>query len=134
MFRNGCIHFISFAFYRAHETEKVQKNRLANDNATQKTKYASLSPNSKRLRNQKRTENRRLKRKEKFQMWKKMWIPKLTILVMCGKLLSNLSWWKCDYEKLRERNIQERNNLLEKLKIDKLKEALKVKPVSNNLK
>ena len=40
----------------------------------------------------------------------------------------------CEYEKLRERNIQERNNLLEKLKIDKLKEALKVKPVSNNLK
>ena len=58
--------FISFAFYRAHETENVRKNRLANDNAAQKTKYASLSPNSKRLRNQKRTENRRLKKVTKI--------------------------------------------------------------------
>ena len=104
-----------------------------------------MSSNSKRIRNQKRAENRQLKKQNvgkisypnqnvipkkvtKTESAKKTVVSKddISPVIMDAEPKSKL----CYNEKLRERNIQERNNLFKKLKIDQMKEVLKVKAVS----
>ena len=88
-------------------------------------KYYALSPNTKKQKNQKKNENRRLRKARKNSK------PNVNVVVASMDDINPLieepqtSSKLSEYEKIRERNITERINLFKKLKLDELKEASK---------
>ena len=119
-------------FFRSNETETERKRRLANDNEAQKARYANLSPNAKKLRNQRRTQNRR-NAKTKIKSVKKNpdFIEKIAPIDESGsKFEKNVQIIMAPiveepklskYEQIRQRNIEERENLFQKMKISEIK-------------
>ena len=119
-------------FFRSNETETERKRRLANDNEAQKARYANLSPNAKKLRNQRRTQNRR-NAKTKIKSVKKNpdFIEKIAPIDESGsKFEKNVQIIMAPiveepklskYEQIRQRNIEEQENLFQKMKISELK-------------
>ena len=115
-------------FFRSNETEEAREKRKANDKIAQMKKYYALSPNTKKQKNQKKNENRRLRKARKNSK------PNVNVDVVSMDDINPIieepqtSSKLSEYEKIRERNITERTNLFKKLKLDELKEASK--PVS----
>ena len=101
---------------RSNETEEARQKRKEHDKNAQQKRYNALSPNSKRMKNQKRTENRRLKRNQtKIASVNKQEITpivqsKIEIVPIVEE--PKLS----EYEQIRQRNIEERKNLFQKMK------------------
>ena len=110
---------ISKFFLRSNETEEARQKRKENDKNAQKARYEALSPNSRRIKNRKKYENRKLKRNlTKITSMKKEEIPpvvqsKIAPIVQEPKL--------SEYERIRQRNIEEREKLFQKMKISELK-------------
>ena len=107
------------------KTEEARKKRKANDKIAQMKRYNALSPNTKKQKNQKKNENRRLRKARKNSK------PNVNVDVVSMDDINPIieepqtSSKLSEYEKIRERNIAERTNLFKKLKLDELKEASK---------
>ena len=93
-------------------------------------RYNALSPNTKKQKNQKKNENRRLRKARKNSK------PNVNVDVVSMDDINPIieepqtSSKLSEYEKIRERNITERTNLLKKLKLDQLKKEAS-KPITN---
>ena len=94
---------------------------MEHDKNAQQKRYNALSPNSKRMKNQKRTENRRLKRNQtKIASVNKQEItPIVQSKIEIAPIVEEPKL--SEYERIRQRNIEERENLLQKMKISELK-------------
>ena len=109
--------------FRSNETEEARKKRKTNDKIAQMKRYNALSPSIKKLKNQKKNENWRLRKARKnFKI-----NVDLVSMDDINPIIEEpqTSFKMSAYEKIRERNIAERTNLFKKLKLDELKEASK---------
>ena len=117
--------YLVLLLHRSNETEEARKKRKANDKIAQMKRYNALSPNTKKQKNDKKNENRRLRKARKNSK------PNVNVDVVSMDDINPIieepqtSSKLSEYEKIRERNIAERTNLFKKLKLDELKEASK---------
>ena len=95
---------------------------MEQDKKAQEARYDALSPNSRRIKNQKKYENRKLKRNSGTKITS---VNKEEITAIVPSKIDiapivqepKLS----EYERIRQRNIEERENLFQKMKISELK-------------
>ena len=116
MFNNNIV------YTRSLETEEAQQKRMEKDKNAQKKRYNALSPNSRRIKNQKKYENRKLKRNSgtKIASVKKEEIR--PIVQFKNDIAPIVQEPKLsEYEQIRQRNIEEREKLFQKMKISELK-------------
>ena len=117
---------MSLFLIRSNETEEAQQKRKENDKNAQKARYDALSPNSRRIKNQKKYQNRKMKRNSG------------TIITSVEEEIGPIVQSKngiapiiqepkfqepklSEYEQIRQRNIEEREILFQKMKISELK-------------
>ena len=113
---------MSLFLIRSNETEEARQKRKENDKNAQKARYDALSPNSRRIKNQKKYENRKLKKNSETQITsvKKQEItPIVQSKIDIAPIVQEPKL--SEYEQIRQRNIEERENLLQKMKISELK-------------
>ena len=120
------------SFFRSDETVEARQKRMDRDKIAQQKRYDGLSPNSKRLKNQKRSENRR-NAKTKIKSVKKNPDIKenIKLIVESGSKFKKREQIRMapiveepklsEYERIRQRNIEERENLFQELKMAELK-------------
>ena len=114
-------------YIRSNETDEARNKRKANDKIAQMKRYNALSPNTKKLKNQKKNENRRLRkaRKNSKMIVDVVSMDDINPIIEEPQPSSKLS----EYEQIREKNIAERTNLFKKLKLDQLKKEAS-KPIT----
>ena len=123
-----------FTLIRLNETEEAQQKRKEKDKKAQQKRYNALSPNTKKLKNRKKYENQKLKRDQtKITSVTKQ---EITPIVQSGSEFKKREQIcvapivqepkLSEYERIRQRNIEERENLFQKMKISKLKAQVTV--------
>ena len=94
---------------------------MENDKNAQQKRYNALSPNTKKLKNRKKYENRKLKRNQTkvTSVKKEEIIPIVQSKIDIAPIVQEPKL--SEYERIRQRNIEERENLFQKMKISQLK-------------
>ena len=106
---------------RSNETEEARQKRMENDKNAQQKRYNALSPNTKKLKNRKKYENRKLKRNQTkiTSVKKEEIIPIVQSKIDIAPIVQEPKL--SEYERIRQRNIEERENLFQKMKLSELK-------------
>ena len=112
---------MSLFLIRSNETEEAQQKRKENDKNAQKARYDALSPNSRRIKNQKKYQNRKLKRNSgtKITLVEEEITPIVQSKIGIAPIVQEPKL--SEYERIRQRNIEEREKLFQKMKISELK-------------
>ena len=122
-----------YYFHRANETNEETEKRRKADNDARKEKLKEMSPESKR----KHREKDRLRKEKQRDEQRKRSIPKIKVVVknqITDSIQANVEEPApiiqepklSEYEQIRQRNIEERENLFQKMKIPELKAQVAV--------